>query len=337
MFHFFSKTMVTFSLSVKREIPKRGLSGLVFPKEALGGQSDLAPDAVLQGGAYANGLLSAIARAYSSHSKLVLRPDDIWHSILVHFGVYVNTHAEQMRQYLVKHQNKMQIDIAAGSKFDPSVKALSVPILKVREELKMHAQEVATWSEPHFSTTTEFDRLLTTVELMGAVKAYFGYKFCYDCGLSEVELRGEKKDWEMLLSKIDFIASIPELGVWANALRSVLSQFVAVWDGRVDEDFWQKICKVKSRGSGGEKTVSGWMLCFACFDKQGKYMTIADDKDILGMSFVDIEIDDNGNNWTMEAHAGSRTVAIHEDAYVPVNALYFIRKPTPTKEDQDNF
>ncbi len=217
----------------------------------------------------------------------------------MHFGIYVNTHAEQMRAYLVKHQGKLEIKIAAGSKFDPSVESLIAPILKVREELKSHAQEVTAWAEPHFSTTTEFDHLLTTVELMGAVKAYFGYSFSYDCGLSEVELLGEKKDWEMLLSKVDFIASIPEpdLQTWAKTLRTVLSQFVAVWDGHVNEDFWQKVCKIKSYGSGGQSTVSGWMMCFACFNSRGEYMTTADADDIIGMSVVDVEINDNGKGF----------------------------------------
>lgn len=49
-------------------------------------------------------------------------------------------------------------------------------------------------------------------------------------------------------------------------------------------------CKIQERGLGGQSVISGRMLCFAPFDSNGEYMTVADDDEIIGMCHVDIEV-----------------------------------------------
>src|SRR5436309_1730484 len=43
-----------------------------------------------------NSFIGAIYDAYSNHLKLVLRPDDVWLTIIIAFANYVDHHAEEM-------------------------------------------------------------------------------------------------------------------------------------------------------------------------------------------------------------------------------------------------
>jgi len=53
-----------------------------------------------------NSFVGAIFDAYSHHYKLVLRPDDLWLTIVIAFANYVNYHAEEMRDCFVTHDGK---------------------------------------------------------------------------------------------------------------------------------------------------------------------------------------------------------------------------------------
>jgi hypothetical protein len=44
-----------------------------------------------------NGFVNAVIRAYGHHHALVIRPDDVWLSILTQFSFYVNANAELLR------------------------------------------------------------------------------------------------------------------------------------------------------------------------------------------------------------------------------------------------
>lgn len=285
----------------------------------------------LRGPAYSNGLISTIAAAYSDHARLRLRPDDIMHSLIVHFGVYVNAHPDIMREYLVEHSGTMQISVDAGAKFDPAVDALAPAIRATKEELLKHAPGVAEWATLDFTTTTDLDHTMSDLALMSSVKKFFSYEFLYLCGMSEVELVGTLGDWKKLRAKADFISGIntPVMQKWAAALRPVLDQFVKAYSGDVDDEFWQRICKIDAQGSGGD-TTSGWCLVFAPFDKNGNYMTNANNGDIIGIAEVPIHINDNGTEFDIIATVGSRGVYVSADAYEPINGIA-IHKPA-TKE-----
>ena len=55
---------------------------------------------------YGNGLVNGIIRAFQQDLHLVLRPDDIWLSILTQFSMFVNGDSEHLRTQFVAHQGK---------------------------------------------------------------------------------------------------------------------------------------------------------------------------------------------------------------------------------------
>ena len=52
---------------------------------------------------YRNGLVNGIIRAFEQDLHLVLRPDDIWLSILTQFSMFVNGNSEHLRTQFVAH------------------------------------------------------------------------------------------------------------------------------------------------------------------------------------------------------------------------------------------
>jgi hypothetical protein len=60
-----------------------------------------------------NGFVDTVIEAYSNHQALVIRPDDVWTSILTQFSLFVNGEgrAEQLRSLFVAHQGKKKLVI----------------------------------------------------------------------------------------------------------------------------------------------------------------------------------------------------------------------------------
>ncbi|KAE8418953.1 hypothetical protein BDV36DRAFT_252703 [Aspergillus pseudocaelatus] len=132
--------------------------------------------------------------------------------------------------------------------------------------------ELRTWIMPAFSTTTESDRVVAAILMMGSLQKYFSYGMTLVCGIPTVRLLGEKADWESMVAKLD---KIPQLGEqparFTRLLRPVLERFVISFDDLSSQhirDFWSK-CTHETGGSG-PYYLSGWNTAFCFWDEDGK-------------------------------------------------------------------
>jgi hypothetical protein len=75
------------------------LQGTAFPKENI-----LSSE---------NGFVYAATRAYNGHHHLILRPDDIWLSIMTQFSFYINARAEEFRDKFVSFDGKKELTVSA--------------------------------------------------------------------------------------------------------------------------------------------------------------------------------------------------------------------------------
>jgi len=243
-----------------------------------------------------NGLLGTIYTAYSSHCPLVLRPDDIFLGIVIAFGYYVTHHSEEMRSLFVDHSGRKEL----------LVRVISPPFqttnqsdwdafigLMTDEIQKNTKTDIAEWSRPTFSTTTQTDKTVAGIAMMAAVQNFFSMRFQLDCGLSKVTLQGTLEDWQLVRKKAEFLSTlgVPDLTEWARLLIPVLDQFVWAYTGKVDKNFWQRVCTNKTRGSGSQQTFRGWFLVFAPFNSKGKY--ILNSFDAVASSGVYAIVDDD--------------------------------------------
>jgi len=263
-----------------------------------------------------NSFVSALYEAYNSHYFLVIRPDDVWLTIVLALADYINNHAEEMRDLFVTHQGKEDLIIYTTHVGKHIVEQFSEAIDKKT------LASVRDFIEPRFSTTTANDSLVARVALLGALKNYFAYGCCIMCGIPQVTLEGTMEDWQKLRSKIvelgnRYAANQPQLGWWRDILLPIVDQFILSYQGSPNEDFWQSCANSKGGGSG-PTYVSGWAVAFAPFEKgvwrlasaehilaTGEYgkLESTDFKTSATME-VPFTVNDNGNVYEAYMYAG---------------------------------
>jgi len=222
---------------------------------------------------HSNGFVGTALTAYNGHHHLVLRPDDVWMTILTQFNLYVNANAETLRHLFVEHQGQKELEVTAGgSRYTVDFGSMAAEMGRLIHENVLDP-ELRDWIVPDFTTTTFNDRIVSSVIMMATLSQYFTYKFTLMCGIPAVTLLGEKSDWETLLAKIEKLPSYGEdTAQWAKLLKPVLSQFVRAFDKpdlKDNRDFWQKIAHYSGGGSG-PRYLSGWITAFCFFDDKGK-------------------------------------------------------------------
>ena len=214
-----------------------------------------------------NGLFQAALNAYSFHHHLVLRPEDFWFAILTQFSIYVTQHAEELRHHFVAHEGKKPLEIAY-KKFDRHDLDYADFATKMGELIQENIldPELQDWMQPDFSTTTDNDRVVASILMMGAMQQYFQYYCRAGCGLPSVKLLGEKSDYELILTRLDKLDTFgEEPAQFCRLLKPVIRRLIATFEDPSDAavlDFWRKILDV-NRGSGFCR-YSGWMTAF-CF------------------------------------------------------------------------
>ena len=280
-----------------------------------------------------HGLISTIINAYSYHIPLILRPDDIWISIITAFALFVKNNPNKFKNIFKCHpRDKKDLIIKRDGSFDDDManidnwsQILEQFINLIRDNVKTNiCDEIM----PNFTTTTQIDKNVCIITLMTSLQNYFTYGIEYFCGLSKVTLLGTLEDWIKLKDKVNFINqfNIKVLNNWTKLLDHVLNQFIEAYKGNVDESFWQRICTKEIRGSGSQKKYKGWMLVFCPFaqpsDKFHKekikyilndydeimethcYGEINDDNIVECINKVPIIINNNGTTHNMSLYSG---------------------------------
>jgi Domain of unknown function (DUF4419) len=211
--------------------------------------------------------------AWGQHQHLLIRPEDVWFTILVQMNFYMTANAEKVRSIFVSHAGKDPIVIISNGWYE-AIRQFGVEIQK-----RVKTSWLLEWIEPDFSTTTESDKMTANVLMMGLMQAYFDYIAGIVCGLPSVTLLGEKKDWERLLGKLDRLVDFGvEPAQYGKKLRPILTRFVKSFDAPGEEEtrkFWSEIVHAKPGsgpicGSPGVPyLISGWITAFHHWDDKG--------------------------------------------------------------------
>ena len=277
-----------------------------------------------------NSFIGALLDAYNNHYAISIRPDDVWLSIVIALADYVDNHAEEMRSIFVIHQGKKKLVVNALSG-EHTVGNWAGIIQQFSDLIDQNTvASVRDFIEPRFTTTTANDSLIGRVALMGALKNYFSYGVQCCCGIPQVTLMGTAEDWAKLKNKIvelgdRFAENQPQLGWWRDILLPIADQFIASYNGKPNEAFWQS-CANHISGGSGPRYVSGWAIAFSPFDKgqwrlkdpieilkTGKYGQI-NDNEIQKSATVEVgfKVNDNGYEYDAYFYAGG-IVNVYQD------------------------
>jgi hypothetical protein len=208
-------------------------------------------------------------QAWGEHLHLVIRPDEVWFTILVQMNFYMLSHAEEIRSLFVDHQGQEEILIKDFTWYDV--------LIRFKDEIQKRVKTpwLLDWITPSFSTTTDSDIMTANILMMGLTKAYFKFIGKQVCGLPSVTLLGTQSDWEKLLAKLD---RLPEFGsepaAYKARLQPILSRFVSSFkepDSPATKLFWNQIVSGHAAHVCGDPPVyvSGWITGFFYWNDNG--------------------------------------------------------------------
>ena len=122
-----------------------------------------------------NGFVWTLISAYNQHHALVIRPDDVWLTILSQFNFFVNARAELLRANFVAHEDKKDLIVnACGTRYDVDFGALAQQMVDLIDK-NVVDPTLREWVVPRFTTTTANDTTVSAVLIMATLKAYFSY------------------------------------------------------------------------------------------------------------------------------------------------------------------
>lgn len=205
------------------------------------------------------GFVAGAIDAYNQHYNLIIRPDDVWFSILTQLKAYINANAETLRHLFVDYEGQKNLDIEdlsdikGSAMFGVDWGKFSFKMSKIIAD-NIKDPSLREWILPSFTTTTKCDQAVASILMMSAMQKYFSYSCSLTCGLPSVTLLGEKQDWEKLEQKLERLPTFgEETAEWYTLLKPVVSRFVRSFDEPGSEDtldFWQKIAHYYNNGSG---------------------------------------------------------------------------------------
>jgi hypothetical protein len=209
-------------------------------------------------------------QAWGEHHHFVIRPEEVWFTILVQMNFYMSSHAEELRDMFVSHKGKEVIEIWALT--------WEEVLIRFQDEIQARVKTdwLQDWIMPNFTTSTPNDEMTANILMMGVTKAYFDYAGGIICGLPSVTLLGEKSDWEALYAKLDRLSDFGlEPTEYQNRLKPILARFVESFDKPTDPQilsFWRNIVIAEKTNFCGAPPfyISGWITGFWYWDDKGQ-------------------------------------------------------------------
>jgi len=275
----------------------------------------------------ANGFVYSMLYGYSHHHHVTIRPEDVWFAILVQLNFYINAHAEELRSVFVAHEGQEALKVVRiGDRYTVDFGEMAEEMTHLMQE-KIVDPDLREWFAPDFTTTTDSDRVIGAVLMMGGLQSYFTYSFGCTCGFPSITLLGEKDDWERIAARLDKMDTFgDEAAHVATLLRPILKRFAASFDDPANpaiHDFWNRAID-RHQGSGIDY-ISGWMTAFCFWDSKGRplyakrtargwlemeldgavYCAVKTKAIPVGYASVPVTVDDNGSVLWTRMVAGS--------------------------------
>jgi len=218
---------------------------------------------------YNNGLIQTIHNCYSSHRPLLLTPDVIWLAICQGVSIHINEKMDSLK-HVIFIKNKPDKIVVRNDSLGYNEDAWKALISSIANQTKKYTRDdFYSFFVSQFTTTTEVHKTVYQITLLESYKKVFQYVGESGCGIPSITITGEKKDWELILSKLEMLDKIG-LSKWKASLKPIINEFINVYSGKINKEFWKSIYKYKENYT--ESYLSGWIV------KLFPYLKKVDDK-----------------------------------------------------------
>lgn len=206
---------------------------------------------------YNNGLIQTIHNCYSTHRPLILTPDVIWLAICQGVSIHVNEKMDSLK-HVIFIKNKPSKLVVRNDSLEYNDDAWKSLISSIANQTKTYTKDdFYSFFVSQFTTTTEVHKTVYQITLLESYKKVFQYVGESGCGIPSITITGEKKDWELILSKLEMLDKIG-LSKWKESLKPVINEFIDVYSGKINKKFWKSIYKYKE--NYGRSYLSGWIV-----------------------------------------------------------------------------
>lgn len=217
--------------------------------------------------------------AWAAHLHLVLRPDEVWFTILSQLSFYVGSHGNETAGLIQPRPPGAEPMTLTDFEWFRVIQDF-----KYEAESRCKVPWIMLWAMPNFTTSTVVDEMTSTVYLLGQNVAHLPPRRsdagrAPACGLPSVTLQGEQDDWAQILSKLDRLPAFgPQAAAYKQQLAPLLRRFIdsfAAPDGAATRAFWNQIVTATGpnpacSGAPAYDTISGWLSGFFYWDAVGE-------------------------------------------------------------------
>src|SRR5579872_4647314 len=180
---------------------------------------------------YENGFVSCAWDSYSNEHNLVIRPDDVWISLLNQYNRYTNAHPEESRKFFVTFEGKEALisynDFVSCRDIDWE---LFVKYIISQMSTRLVDPDMTKWIIPNFSTTKETDRIAASIIMMSITQHFFTYGIDSSCGIPNVTMLGTVDDWIELKNRVLQFSKYDNgsglMTKWVDMLNPIMENFV---------------------------------------------------------------------------------------------------------------
>jgi len=209
-------------------------------------------------------------QAWGEHLHLIIRPEELWFTILMQMSLYMKAHASEMETIFHVVQPGQDYMFLTDYEFYRVIQDFKNEAIK-----RVRAPWFMDWVYANWTTSSPDDGMAATIIILGQTKLYKGYEGKLRCGIPSITLLGEIDDWKDVASRL---ARLPAFGAEAAAyqarlepiLRRIVSSFTDP-DSAASHHFWQQIVSARpSNSTCGPYKISGWITGFLYWDDEGK-------------------------------------------------------------------
>lgn len=207
---------------------------------------------------YHDGFLHYLAKAWENHYSIVIKPDNIWHTILSELVTFIHDNPKQYSHLFTNNPDNKQLILVGTSN------VTKLPLEEIKKELMRIIPIDSKCFLPEFSTSSEESKMAMIAAFADMVSPYYSYG-TFMCGFPSVQVDGEMSDWEKIKTSLNDLSLIfkdsKEIVEYLTRCTTVVKDVLAsLIQTDQSNDFWKKMVKLKRCGSGHQFEMDGWIL-----------------------------------------------------------------------------